>query len=76
MLGFPIPIIFDINHGMKKVRFFLGDRWIIVGEITHTLHLPNKTIETNIPDLGQFLEKRKDLDDGSYDWAAWGPRVN
>lgn len=65
---------FDVNMVTKKMKFFLGDRWIVVGDIKTTCHKDHMDIQ--MPDIEMFLIQREHLDDGTYDWLDWGPRVN
>lgn len=78
-IGFPIPTIFDINQLLKRVRFFLGDRWVDLGEIRYEFVKTNENngyLNMQIPDIELFIESREKLDDGTADWSVWGPRVN
>lgn len=70
--SFPCP--FDVNEVTRKAKFLLGDRWILIGEIVIGSDKNDLFIE--VPDVEQFLASREHLDDGTLDWAEWGPRMN
>lgn len=75
-MGFDMfyPSSFDMNDFNGKARMFLGDRWVIVGDFVIT---GSKTdMHVQVPDVEQWLNSREYLDDGTLDWAAWGPRMN
>lgn len=64
----------DCSFVLNKARFFLGDRWITIGELATTGK--QELLVVHLPDIEEFLEKREHLDDGTFDWLEWGPRVN
>lgn len=68
------PAPFDINTTIGKARFFLGDKWIEIGEVE--IKQKGNVCEVALPDFGKFLADRVWLDDGTLDWVEWGPRVN
>lgn len=68
------PASFDCNFILKKARFFLGDRWILIGDIM--LSQDKNTTDVTMPDVEEFLAGLEALDDGTFDWLEWGPRVN
>lgn len=72
-LLYPQPFDFDMNA--RKVKFFLGDRWIAVGDI-QIAQQKSACMDITMPDIEGFLHSREFLDDGTFDWLEWGPRVN
>jgi len=68
----PTTINFDSLTG--KVSFFLGDRWIPIGEMKTIIE--NKNVYVRMPNIEGFFESRQYLNDGTAEWAMWGPRVN
>lgn len=73
------PPSIEVNPTLKKVRFFLGDRWLTVGKWQTTIENKGRNtacISIELPDILAFIEQREILDDGTLDWYAWGPRVN
>lgn len=74
--NFDSPSPFDVSMITNKTKFFLGDKWIYVGENKTTLARNGGVLEVDIPDIEGFLAKRETLDDGTFDWLEWGPRVN
>lgn len=72
------PPSLDINFFLKKGRFFLGDRWIDIGKVESITERTSKGLifHVNMPQIEEFFEKREYLDDGTFDWYEWGPRVN
>lgn len=69
------PPTVEINDLLKKARFFLGDRWIEIGDVVFHEVGP-KTFEMEVPDIGLFFAMREGLEDGTEEWYEWGPRVN
>lgn len=68
------PSPFNANMTTKKAKFFMNGSWILVGDITLTCD--KNCMSVMLPDIGVFLESREYLDDGTFDWAEWGPRLN
>lgn len=68
------PNPFEMNDYQKKARMFLGDRWVVVGDFVIAGGKYGFIVET--PDVRAWLASREHLDDGTLEWAAWGPRVN
>jgi hypothetical protein len=70
------PPTLEINTVIGQARFFLGDRWIKIGKIEciDTVENGKYFVEMQFPDIDLFMECRGD--DGSYDWAEWGVRMN
>lgn len=69
------PSIFDMDMITNKMRFFLGDHWIEIGPILSQVVEPG-IMQIIVPDLNMFVQSRQLLDDGTMDWAIWGPRLN
>ena len=73
------PPAVEFNSVLQKARFFMGDRWIDIGDFTMK-PVPTPTHEVamvvSMPNVNEFFEGRKELDDGTKDWCLWGPRVN
>lgn len=73
------PPAVEFNSVLQKARFFMGDRWIDIGDFTTTtVKTPDQGISmvVNMPDMDKFFREREDLNDGTEDWCLWGPRVN
>jgi hypothetical protein len=72
------PSSVDISFYTKKCRFFLGDRWLEIGKVNTRTNVRNGGLimDVDMPDVEGFLIRRLDLNDGTEDWAEWGPRVN
>lgn len=68
------PNPFHLNMHRLKARMLLGNRWIEVGNVVVTGDKFGMTIET--PNVQYWLASREHLDDGTLEWAAWGPRMN
>lgn len=60
--------------------FFLGDRWLEIGTVIYGAAINQTGLRFNVPvslpDVHEFFESRRYLDDGSEEWRNWGPRVN
>lgn len=74
----PYPPAVDFNVESGKVKFFLGDRWVEIGEwATRTIIEDGKMrVQMAMPNMTEFFDEQRLLDNGSDDWAMWGPRVN
>lgn len=73
-LEYPSP--FDISEITNETKFFLGDRWIDVGNNEVKLHRNGGIAEIVLPDIEEFLIERQYLNDGTMEWLEWGPTVN
>lgn len=69
------PESIDINETTRKVRFFLGDRWIEIGEM-EMIYESRYVVDIEMPDIEGFLMQQFALDNGSEDWLNWGTRLN
>lgn len=68
------PSSFEMNDYLQKARMFLGDRWIEIGDFVITGSKNDCCVQ--VPDVEQWLDSREYLNDGTEDWAVWGPRMN
>lgn len=69
------PKPFDVNMVTRRVRFFLGNNWVAVGDIQISSQ-KLFCMDITMPDMQTFLANRESLDDGTFDWLEWGPRMN
>lgn len=75
MLNDIYPPTIEINTVVNKARLFVGDRWIIIGDLEFEMK-GKLLIEIKLPDIDRFIERMDYYDDGRADWAEWGPRIN
>lgn len=68
------PPVCDFNVILRQARFLLGDHWILIGH--YTCDVCGYFLVADLPDVNKFFEGREHLDDGTFDWLEWGPRVN
>jgi hypothetical protein len=68
------PPSVEVNMNLKKQRLFVGDRWIDIGDVQ--IWQDKTGMHVVLPDFEVFLAQINDLDDGTFDWLEWGPRVN
>lgn len=75
----PYPPAINFDALTRRVEFFLGDRWIKIGDWKTNVEgrgKDNAIMSVQMPDIDMFLREQFDLDNGTEDWAIWGPRVN
>lgn len=69
------PSAITINLA-KKQQFFLGDRWVEIGEVQLRVGLHSSEMQLIFPDINAFFAEQFALDNGAREWLDWGPRVN
>lgn len=72
------PPSIEINSTLRKMRFFLGDRWLEIGEAKFitVVEKGRMFIRIDLPNVEAFLIQGEVQDNGTLDWYGWGPRVN